>query len=98
MTEKEFKCPKCGSDMKECIPYLKCRNLWCRHILYVEDLIKIIFQERQAKKELVEALEEIPCLCHEVYKARNLRDPECPKCNWIDEKLIKKYKEKNNDQ
>lgn len=30
-----------------------------------------------------EILNEIPCLCNGVFKARNKIDPACPKCNWI---------------
>jgi transcription initiation factor IIE alpha subunit len=58
MNEKEFKCPKCGSDMKVFINKLLCRNLSCREVLIIDDLVDIIFQEHQAKKELVEALED----------------------------------------
>lgn len=40
------------------------------------------------RDELMEMIKIIPCTCHEGFKSRNLTDPVCPRCNWIDEDLV----------
>lgn len=42
---------------------------------------------------LMEMIRIIPCTCHAGYKDRNLIDPDCPRCNHVDEDLINKIKE-----
>jgi hypothetical protein len=41
-------------------------------------------------KDLLEMIRIIPCLCHEGFKSRGLTDPNCPRCNWIDEDTVEK--------
>ena len=43
--------------------------------------------------ELLELIRIIPCTCKAGYKDRKLTDPDCPRCNWIDEDTVKKVNE-----
>ena len=49
----------------------------CGHV-YIKEL-------EQQNKQLLEMINDIPCSCSEMFKKRNLADPDCPRCNWIDE-------------
>lgn len=40
--------------------------------------------------DLLEMIRIIPCQCHEGFKDRGLVDPDCPRCNWIDENMVNK--------
>jgi hypothetical protein len=48
----------------------------------------------EERKELIEALNSIPCLCNEGYETRNMIDPYCPRCNWVDTEFLNKLEEK----
>lgn len=41
-------------------------------------------------KEILDMIAEIPCICIDIYKNSRLCDPNCPRCNWIDEDIIKR--------
>jgi hypothetical protein len=43
-------------------------------------------------KEIYQAYNEIPCLCHKAYKKRGLEDPACPKCNFVYDDILEKIK------
>jgi hypothetical protein len=47
--------------------------------------------------ELIKMIDEIPCLCEtwrKAYKGSAAKSPDCPKCNWIDEKILEELKNK----
>jgi hypothetical protein len=44
-------------------------------------------------QELLQMIADIPCICDKIYKDRGLRAPDCPRCNWIEEDIVKKVGE-----
>jgi hypothetical protein len=102
--EKELKCPKCGFDMKVFINKLLCRNLSCREILTIDDLVDIIIKERQAKKELIDGLIKLKNkMCYYCQLVYHTYEEKCSKYKYRKEnclemlkfeQLINKHKEK----
>jgi len=43
-------------------------------------------------EKLISMLDDIPCTCDNAYKERELTDPNCPRCEWVDEQIIKEAK------
>ena len=41
-------------------------------------------------KELLQMIAEIPCTCDKIYTDRKLRAPDCPRCNWVEDDIVKK--------
>ena len=44
-------------------------------------------------KELLQMIAEIPCTCDKIYTDRKLRAPDCPRCNWVEDDIVKKVNE-----
>jgi hypothetical protein len=50
---------------------------------------------QELNNELLQALKNIPCNCNDGYRIRNMIDPFCPKCNYVDNELISKAEANN---
>lgn len=48
-------------------------------------------QLRERVRELKEELDAIPCICEPPYYGPDKpnQDPQCPRCNWVDEDILK---------
>ena len=44
-------------------------------------------------QELLQMIAEIPCTCDKIYTDRKLRAPDCPRCNWVEDDIVKKVNE-----
>jgi len=43
-------------------------------------------------EDLLEMIRIIPCTCHGGFKSRGLTDPDCPRCNWIEDDIVAKVR------
>jgi len=54
------------------------------------DLNAVLGEVRADVKELLQMIAEIPCTCDKIYTDRKLRAPDCPRCNWVEDDIVKK--------
>lgn len=58
-----------------------------------DDSINTVFdyitELEQQNKEMLDMIKLIPCTCDNIYKKRNLCAPDCPRCNYINEEVLK---------
>lgn len=57
--------------------------------LKYDNLESQLKQTLEQNKKLKQNLNEIPCTCDEVYTSRGLVSPYCPRCQYVDEELLK---------
>jgi len=50
----------------------------------------VLGEVRADVKELLQMIAEIPCTCDKIYTDRKLRAPDCPRCNWVEDDIVKK--------
>ena len=77
-------CPNCGSAEIEETKLQK---------LPKADAYSLLAEVRADIQELLQMIADIPCICDKIYKDRGLRAPDCPRCNWIEEDIVKKVGE-----
>jgi len=54
------------------------------------DEYSLLADVRADVKELLEMIRIIPCSCREIFISRKRRDPNCPRCNWVDDDIVNK--------
>ena len=57
------------------------------------DLNAVLGEVQADVKELLQMIAEIPCTCDKIYTDRKLRAPDCPRCNWVEDDIVKKVNE-----
>ena len=50
----------------------------------------LLGEVRADVQELLQMIAEIPCTCDKIYTDRKLRAPDCPRCNWVEDDIVKK--------
>jgi len=53
----------------------------------------LLGEVRADVQELLQMIAEIPCTCDKIYTDRKLRAPDCPRCNWVEDDIVKKVNE-----
>ena len=87
-TDCVFVAAKCAEDdVKEC-PYFAVESAICE-----ANSNASLADVRADIQELLQMIADIPCICDKIYKDRGLRAPDCPRCNWIEEDIVKKVGE-----
>ena len=58
-----------------------------------QSLNAVLGEVRADVQELLQMIAEIPCTCDKIYTDRKLRAPDCPRCNWVEDDIVKKVNE-----
>ena len=43
-------------------------------------------------RSLLRVIDAIPCTCDDAYECRDLTDPGCPRCNFVDEDTVEEVR------
>jgi hypothetical protein len=58
-----------------------------------KEAIEFSEKYKAERNELLKMIRIIPCECPDGFKSRKLTDPDCPRCNWIDDDTISRIDE-----